>query len=356
MRKYTAITIIFNLFVFSVLLLGCGSKSDDDVVEDAILHANILLSSRKCDEAIECLELIGRRQKNAMYLKTLASAYACKAGFDEPTLFATDFPKLTTNIVWGSFTNFTSSAVIKKSNAIAMNSMFEAIDILLYAGGILKTTEPTSDERSNYFLASDALDINIQLMYMSMAAIGTFVRYYGNASAGVKGGGTYGNNCFINYKNAINLNTLGVTIEAFINANPFPAGNACNSKPDDDGHPDLEDSDGGDLNNNLSGDADIVQRLCKGVVFLNTFRQTLGEVISSFTGDDLANLSTVLSTGGNDGVNDRAGQMLLAKSGMGDVNTMLSYTNCVAEAVTDTASGSDNLQTYYLYMYEFLFK
>ncbi len=349
MRKYTAITIIFNLFVFSVLLLGCGSKSDDDVVEDAILHANILLSSRKCDEAIECLELIGRRQKNAMYLKILASAYACKAGFDEPTLFATDFPKLTTNIVWGSFTNFTSSAVIKKSNAIAFNSMFEAIDILLYAGGIPKTTEPTPDERSNYFSASDALDINAQLMYMSMAAVGTFVRYYGNASAGVKGGGTYGNDCFINYKNAISLNSRApvITVETFINTLLLPVENACNSKPDDDGHPDLIDSNVGELDSNLSGDVDIVQRLCKGVVFLNTFRQTLADVISSFTGDDLSSLSTVQT-----GVDSNSDDMLDDRLGMGDVNTILSYTNCVA----DNTSNSDNLQVYYLYMYEFLFK
>ena len=79
------------LIIFSLITVGCGKKTDDEILEDALNNANRALSNRDCQTAIDALEAIGRKNFDARYLIVLASAYACRGGYNELILFANDF-------------------------------------------------------------------------------------------------------------------------------------------------------------------------------------------------------------------------------------------------------------------------
>ncbi|MEI8347434.1 MAG: hypothetical protein WCG27_08200, partial [Pseudomonadota bacterium] len=72
---------IFTPYILGLLLgflllamTGCGSKEDKE--ENAILSANIYLTVKECQKAIDVLEDNGRNMRSANYVKALASAYA----------------------------------------------------------------------------------------------------------------------------------------------------------------------------------------------------------------------------------------------------------------------------------------
>ena len=313
-------------FILLLLFIGGGcSQSTDEKVAEAILSANIHLSSSNCSSAISILEDVGRQNSNASYLKTLASAYACAAGFNELTFFGKDL---------GDFTGLTGASTLSTSAMSAADdtqyeSLQTAIDILLYAGGIASTKNPPAALRQTHFNSNDAGDINAQLMYMLMAQLGKFSYYYGNTnSLGAKGEGAQGSNtCFFDYDNAITFNPAATTMAAYLDG--LAAGNNCGSA--------------GTGHNDFNPAATKVARLCQGVVLLNNFTDIFPDVISSFAGDNfnvMAGLEVLIDGYKADVIN--------ADPDIATILAVQSQARCESEN-----SGTDRyLQLYYAFMYE----
>lgn len=318
MKKWPLI--LFLLFLTS----SCG-KNTDEKTADAILSANIALSKGNCQSAITTLESHGRVNDNAAYLKTLASAYACRAGYSTTVLFATNLTKLFTPVPAGPLNGaatFTTSQVTAQNplqNDPYFRDLQTAIDILLYAGGIASTTEPTATERAKYFSSSEAGDINAQLLYMILVQLGKYMYVYGDSSAaGVKGGGIATNNCFTNYTNV---------------AAPVYAGTCANAN-----------------SSHLQLGVDVLPaatrktRLCQGVVLLNAILALLPSVISSLFSSpaDQASANAIINT------------INVAKAALpviGTVITTLNQSTCEDNANVSVIA----IETYFNGMFEKVF-
>ena len=323
MLKWT----LFLLMLFS--LLSCGSSTDEKVTE-AILDAQIALGSSDCQHAIDTLEGIGRQNKNAHYLKTLSSAYACRAGFSTPTFFTTDLPVTATPVPLGGTTLYSTSKVSVQTpleNDPTFIDLQTAISILLYAGGLAATTEPTATERAKYFASDAAGDINSQLLYMEMVQLGKLMRVYGNGSAsGDKGSGASGNKCFTDYANA------PLAVKAAIPS--FPG--ACKVTNDPSSQ----------LASSISPASTRKTRLCQGVVLLNGILDLLPSVLSAATGGSLSAVSGVTTA-----VSTAKTALLALDPGVGSVLTTINQTNCEDNSIVTVS----NIESYYAGLMESIF-
>ncbi len=321
---------LFFLFLF--LFVSCG-KSTEQKREEAITSAEILLSKKSCQAAVDVLEGVGRDGLNARYMQTLASAYACKAGYSEPTFFADDLPLIGSPSPFGGLTRFSIASTMGTPDADSFTALQTAIDLLLYSGGISATLEPTVARREAAFTASEAGDIHAQLMYMILTQMGLYLRYYGDSSStGVKGSGPGSNVCLANYSNvAITFNDVASNLTAYFGAGLTGACNGLNK-----GHAQLGAQ--GSLN---------VARMCQGVVLLNNFIAILPRVIASITNDEL-NTVSALSTVLNTAVSQLS--TLKSTTNMDNLKTVLNQANCEA------LNATEELEVYFAVMYEVLFQ
>jgi hypothetical protein len=319
----------FILALLMAMVSACG-KSNDQEVKDAILSANILLSTRQCQSAIDLLEGIGRQTRNAYYLKALSSAYACRAGYSTTTFFGSDIAKTATPAPLGGMTTYSTSTVTVTApltDDLNFRDLQTAIDILLYAGGIATTIEPTSATRARFFSENQAADINTQLVFMMLVQAGKMLKVYGNADAsGVKGGALAGNNCFTDYSNA------DADVKLAIPALP----GACRVTTGSS-HAQLDPA--------LLTVAKRRKRLCEGIVLVNGIFELLPSVIASAGGGDL------------DAINGMTADINVAKDALtvlfpaiGTVATVLSQENCE----TDSAITTETLESYYAIIFETL--
>jgi hypothetical protein len=320
------------IYIFSAMLLvfsvSCG-KSNEQEVKDAILEANNYLSTRQCQPAIDLLESMGRQNRNSYYLKALSSAYACRAGYSTTTFFGTDISKTTSPSPLGGMTTYTSSQVTSTS-PLATDSKFKdlqtAIDILLYAGGIGSTTEPTMTERAKYFSAGQAGDINAQLLFMTLVQTGKLMKVYADADAsGVKGGGSAGNNCFTNYT------TTPAAVQTYIGSGNTGACTVTNSS-----HSQL-----------AVGVSGRRARLCQGVVLLNTLIDILPGVIATAGGGDLTTIEDMSTD-----ISAFKTILIAADPSFVATATVMSQANCEADA----AITLDTLASYYAVIFESIVK
>jgi len=267
LNKWLIITFIFVLY-------SCG-KTTDEALTDVITSAENYLSKGQCQNAINLLELVGRRNENAKYLKALAFSYACRAGYSTVTLFATDLTKTASISPLGGLATYTTSTVSVQSpfeNDPKFVDLMTALNILLYAGGIKSTTEPTTSERLKYFSASDSGDIDASILYLTLVSLGKYMHVYADTVNGVKGAGSGSNNCFTSYSNI----TSGTVLLALSNM----AG-AC--KVTNSSHVQLDFS--------TIAAPTRKRRLCQGVVILNTLIATLPSVLASASGGSLSSAS-----------------------------------------------------------------
>lgn len=319
-------------FLSAVILLSfsCG-KSKEQEVKDAILSANIYLSTKQCQPAIDVLESMGRQNQNARYLKALSTAYACRAGYSTITFFADDISKTASPSPLGGMTTYSTSLTTSTdplTDDLNFRDLQTAIDILLYAGGIASTTEPTSATRARYFSAGQAGDINSQLVFMLLVQTGKMMKVYGDAdAAGAKGGGSAGNNCFTDYSNA------DAVIKAGIPALP----GAC--KVTNSPHPQLDSS--------LLTVAERRKRLCEGIVAINGVLEILPSVVASAGGGDLNDIKNMTTD-----IDAAKTALETAYPGIGVVATVLSQENCETDAAITTKS----LESYYAAIFETLVK
>ena len=307
---------------------ACG-KTSEEKIYDATETANILLSTYQCQAAIDVLEGVGRQNKNAHYLKTLASAYACRANYSTVTFFGTDIAKTATPAPLGGMTTYTSSLTTFTS-PLTTDAKFvdlqSAINILLYAGGIASTTEPTSIERAKYFSANQAADINTEMAFMMMVQLGRFMTVYADTNAsGVKGGGSASNNCFTDYSNV-----SSVAVQTIL-ANQLGACKVTNSPH-------------AQLNSTLVSVANRRKRLCQGIVLLNNILDVLPSILVSAGGGDLDDMGSVTTDIA------AAKTALEAVYSGGEVMTVLSQENCETSASITT----ETIESYYAAIFEAL--
>ena len=276
------------------------------------------------------MEEIGRRNTHARYLKTLSSAYSCRADFDIPTYFQNDLPLIGSPAGLGGFTRFSSSPDMDTPDSGKYGDLLTAINILLYAGGLPLDKDPTIAKRAEVFSPGDLGDIHAQLMYMLMAELGRFLYFYGNSSlaTGVKGSGIQGNTCLMDYENV--ALDVGVDIQTSLG---LGLTGACVDR--------------------TSGHADMtpinISRLCEGVVLFNNLLVILPAVINSITVDDFDNfdaLKTIQTL-------IEAAKIVLttAKPETATLTNVLSQAKCA----TDNEADDDFIQVYYaLYLEKLL--
>lgn len=319
-------SIQFLVFGVSLIMISSCGKTTEDEVKDAVLSANILLSTSQCQPAIDLLESMGNQPRNAKYLKTLASAYACRAGYSTPTFFGSDIAKTASPPPLAGITLYSTSLESTTSplvNDSKYKDLLQAINILLYAGGIPTSTDPFSTERAKFFSANEAADINTQLAFMMMVQLGKIVKTYSDAVAGVKGAGTAGNDCFTNYS------TTPALVQAYVQT-ILPG--HCNSLTSS--HSQLD-----------TGAPNRKARLCQGVVLMNGILDILPSVLTSAAGgslDDISAVTGIISTK----------KALLATKDPSVTATALvvSQSNCES----DSSITVDTLASYYAIVFESL--
>jgi hypothetical protein len=237
-------SIKFLLIIFALFTISACGKSKSQEVKDSVLSANILLSTGQCQPAIDLLESLGRQTRDASYLKALASSYACRAGYSTVNFFGSDISKTATPSPLGGMTTYATSQVAVTSplsDDTNFKDLQQAIDILLYAGGISSTNDPTASERQKYFSAGQVGDINAQLVFMELVQLGKLMKVYTNADiAGAK------HNCFTDYT------TTPAAVQAVVAVLP----GACHVT--NNSHPEL-----------ALGLSSRRLRLCQGVVLFN---------------------------------------------------------------------------------------
>lgn len=250
-------------FLSSFLLFSCGA-SDEEKVEVAIERAKRFLSTNDCTKALEVLNEVGYQSKNVSFLSVYSASYACKAGFNEPTFFGTDLTKLGTVSqvgLFGALSTFSTSNMTSPTST-SFTALQTAIDTLLYSGELVESSHAN---RLTVFTGGEASNLGIQALYMIMAQMGQFLKYYGDAdSAGVKAGGSATNTCIIEYPVANTFAIAAITGAAETGA----CTNAANS-----GHASMEAN---------ATAAQRKTRMCHFVVLFNNFVDIIANV--SFTG------------------------------------------------------------------------
>jgi hypothetical protein len=322
--------IVTLISIFSMLQLASCGQTNDELIQDTVLTANILLNSSQCNKAIAVLEGIGRQNKSAAYLKTLASAYACKSGYKTTTFFSSDISLFASPSLFGGSTRFSTSDDMTAPDSGDFENLQEAINILLYAGGLAVTKNPTITLRADEFSTEDAGDINAQLLYLVMVQMGKYLHFYGNPSTdGVKGGGTDDNKCLYTYDSTIALS--GGTLADVLGV----------------GTGDCDENETG--NSNLgTGTSPNIERLCQGAVLLNNFFILVPEILSATSSTDLAVLSDVETL------------ITTAKSALTTASTTTDVTDVVAvlsqtKCETDNTGAANALQLFFAFFYETLF-
>lgn len=320
----------YSLFIaVFTLLLSCG-KSTEEELKDNLLSANIHLSKRECQQAIDLLEGIGRQNSNAHYLKTLSSAYACRAGYSTTKFFADDVSKTATPAPLGGMTLYSTSRVSVTSpltNDSSFRDLQTAIDILFYAGGISTSTDPTSAERLKYFTLNQAGDINTQLAFMILVQTGKLMKVYADTDTlGAKGGGTGSNNCFTDY-----TTTDATTVQAYLSLGETGSCTTANSS-----HPEL-----------ALGVTGRRKRLCEGVVLLNAVLDLLPSIVATAGGGDLDAIKDMTAD-----IQAKKDELSAMDSTYVPTMTVLSQSKC--ETSTDITEVT--LSSYYAIFFESLVK
>ncbi len=318
---------IQSLFFILVLTLisSCGKKVDEEV-HDAVLSANILLSTSQCQAAIDLLEAIGNQPRDSAYLKTYATAYACRAGYSTTVFFGSDIAKTAAPAPLGGMTTYSTSLASVTSPLVSdskYKDLQRAIDILLYAGGIDTTTEPSSVERAKYFNVNQAGEINTQLAFMMLVQLGKFMKVYGNASiAGVKGGGGAGNSCFTDYS------TTPALVQTYVTT---ILSGACTSIASS--HAQL-----------ATAIPTRRSRLCQGVVLMNGILDLLPSILTSAAGGSLSDIATV-----TDSINTQKALLVAKDPAIATTLTVLSQANCESDTTNITIH---TLASYYAVIFE----
>ena len=255
----------FSLIFCFLALVSCGMNPEQKAAI-GIDEALTLLSKGKCGQAIEILEDLDDQSKNPVWIKTLASAYACKASIDVILFVDSDIDAIDENLLFESLSILTYSdeTAVDSSGYVGLR---DALDIL-------GRTDFTQTTRNADFGQRHGEDMGVQTLVYAIIELGKYINWYGNVDAvGKKGAGTNSNSCYLNY-------TYGPAI-AIVSG--LPPSNACNST--NDGHPDLN-------------GAQKITRVCEGLTLMTNIIDILEtiDLSSSSTLSSLEDLVVKLET------------------------------------------------------------
>lgn len=307
---------IFILVLF--ILVSCAQNTKEKVdaaIDVALTH----LSKYECDEAISVLNDAGNDNSNAIYLQVLASAYACKASFNEVSFLADDLPSLDASSPANIFKSFSSMSLSTETvvDSDEYVSIRQGISVLLNSS----SGAPSQVNRTTKFGARKSGDMGVQALVLSVVNLGKFLHYYGNtSSSGVKGGGPKTNTCFINYTDT--RARAAVTSGA----------GACTVF--NNGHADLAFTAG-----NLPA---AKRRLCEGLMLMTNVLDIMDNLDLSDAGA-LSKLSDIADQ-------VETFKTLANAAGLGTLINMTSQSAC--ETALNTQSNLDDMELMYSIMFE----
>jgi hypothetical protein len=338
----------FNIFLIVLTLSGCGAD-EEQKVDDAIDIALSYLTAGDNQRAIQVLEDVGRHPKNYRYVKTLATAYAGRGGYLTTKFFADDLALVNPSPGGGAallntFALFSTSSSMDSADDPDYEDLMEAINILLFAGGITTDKNPTSARRLNYFSAEQVSNMNMLLLYLSFVELGKYVHFYGSADAAGTKGAEAGaiNSCFLNYTGDAGAGSISLVggvadLEAYLGTN----GGACGSAGTDATSTDLG-------NPFLGSEGNLnITRVCQGVILLNTFFDSLTNVIDQLAGDDFGSLG-----GTSSAIDTLRSSIITAFPATADAVIVQSQDLCESIYEGDT----DALEVYFAFFFEGLFQ
>jgi hypothetical protein len=221
------------LFIFLTFTLISCAKTAPEKIDEAIDLALTYLTQEKCQKAIDVLEDVGPDTDNPVYLQVLASAYACRGGYNEITFLSTDIPAI--NSAAATFMKSLSKLTLSPETAAdsdSYNDLLASMNTLLY----VDDNQPSYAARVTKYGARKAGDMGVQTLFLGLAQLGKFINFYGNVdSSGTKGAGAANtdeqgatpSNCFLEYTEARSIAALGVL------------GGTCDDMSSDNGHPNL---------------------------------------------------------------------------------------------------------------------
>lgn len=259
---------IYLTFIF--LFLGCAQNNAEKAataIDIALTH----LSKDECDDALDVLEEAGNQSGNAVFLQVLASAYACKAGFNEIEFLINDLTTVDATTNQSLMTSIANMSLSPESSSDSDEyvAVRNGINTLLNS-----TSSKTHAAREAKFGARKAGDMGVQILLLSIVNLGKFLTNYGNTNAsGLKGAGSGTNTCFMNY---------GTPAMQLINNE---SSGSCST--DTGGHPDLDrTTDEGK------------RRLCEGLVLITNMVDIMESLDLSSMPEigDLENVTSTLKT------------------------------------------------------------
>jgi hypothetical protein len=248
------------------LLISCGNNPQEEATQ-AIDQALTLLSDGKCDEAIKLLKDLKDQEKNPIYFKTYASAFACRAGFNMIRFVDVDLPLIDDATLFKSISDLSYSDETAVDSANYVN-MWGSL-LILGEGNDYKQTK-----RNTQFGKRQGEDMGVQVLIYSLMTLGKWLNWYGNVDAsGNKGLGTNTNSCYLNYTYAPAIGVVSA----------LPGTNACQTT--NDGHPDLN-------------GADKIERMCEGLTLITNIYDVLNSIdlSSSSTFGDLTNVKNEINS------------------------------------------------------------
>ncbi len=320
-----------SVLILSILILfySCA-KSPADEVDEAIDIALTYLSDDKCDEAIDILEDVGRDKTNPIYLQVLASAYACRAGYNEVVFLDTDIAKINSADLMKSLTTLTLSND-HAADSDSYLDLREALEVVLY----VDSNQPSQVKREAKYGPRKAGDMGVQALFLSFAQLGKFLQFYGNVdAAGVKGQGAVSTDeqgatastCFVGYTEAQSL--------AFVVGG---GGGACLNGTSS--HPDML----------FAPAATLIitkRRMCEGLMLITNIVDILDNLTlpTDTSMGDLSNVKTSIDT-----------SISTITTNFPTLATLLgttSQTTCETLVATAPTSEFDNLQFLYALIFE----
>lgn len=335
------------------MLSGCGKSTEEKVI-DSIDQANTLLTTKKCDEAITVLEGIGRQTSNPRYIVSLASAYACKAGYSSVTFFSQDLGRITQDdsTFGGLAAMSTSDDAVTPDfyTDTKVTSLLKAINVLLYAGGgIASNEEPTYSKRLEIY-GNESGDVNSYAVYLLLAYLGKFYHYFGDASVdtssstnnAVKAGGSLPGTCMTSYTNAEDIISAGSDVDTYLsNSNT----GSCDSVS------------GSTIRSELNaGAANRRALLCQAIVGFNNLLELIPLVIADATETDLSNISDISNS--ISAAKTQLTNLFNAGAGASDqaalAATIISQNQTLCES--STTINIKSLEAYFLLLVESTFK
>ena len=328
------------LILVLFLLISCGVTSDEER-ENAIVSANLSLSTRDCNSAIKILTDAPFSWKDATFLRTFSLAYACKGKFDVLSLFKDDLPLFgsVADSPLGGLSIFSTSVDMESPTDSDYKNIETALNYLLYAGEISEDENPLPATRESIIGEKENQEIEMLAFYEILVNLGRFLHYYGNGGEdGDKGGGAQANKCFMVYEDL----DYDAGIPELDSLRDFFAlgetGSCTAARSADSGHEYLNNDDGS-VN---------VELLCEGVVLLNNFFTIFPRVLASIAGDDFDDIADIANLLGL-----QLTAVDLLKSGTkAKVGDVLSYDLCVSNNSLDTSY----IQFYYAFVFEVLFQ